>query len=253
MYDLEAIRLLKAIEYNTRPLRVKYPETMVAIFLSSTADSTIKTAQQYFNFIPDSPSGYLTELQRTGQASVIPGTTSKSAVNNNPYSIELRPVTDLTDIFNAQDSYLSKLEYYAFNTIVPNGTGQNGDVVDDIYNSRANNNMYAQSYFNNGMMPVVWQPNYFRPQFYINNNTLIRGISQTNYSDKLNQGDYSIGLPLPYCYSLDQPVGKVDSMKATAQLAQFVGGVGDPPVDYFQRYPIMCVATFYFGYNKYSQ
>jgi hypothetical protein len=42
-------------------------------------------------------------------------------------------------------------------------------------------------------------------------------------------------------------------MKATAQLAQFVGGVGDPPVDYFQRYPIMCVATFYFGFNKESQ
>lgn len=217
-------------------LRQRYPKLLIGVFLSQTEENPT---------ITDTPSGYLTELEKLGQSANGVGTPEYAV---SPYTTEMRAVTDLTPLLNCQSAYLHTIEYFAYDVTQLGATGQNGVVTQAIYDSKTTNEIYALSQFLNGMMPINWQPNFFRPKFAINTNNMIEGISATNTGNKNNQGDLSIGLPLPICFSIQREVGKVTDIKSYGQVAQYINADGGK----FLRYPIMCVATFYYGSYKYD-
>jgi hypothetical protein len=240
-------KLQQATEYNTRSIRDIYPDTAIMMWINSTMDSTEDPA----TFIPDSFDGYVDELQELGQGSTAPGTTSKANLANNPYSIIQRPLTNFEPVIRSQNVYLEKIEYYAYDTTISGGLGQDPAVVAAIYASRTGDDIIPQSYFQNGMFPGVnWQPNFFRPSFQIDGEEMLKGLQASQYGNKNNQGDLSIGMPLPACYNINKALGKItNGVNSLAQLGQLVDVGG---TNYVQRYPILTIATFRLGSRKNS-
>lgn len=234
------------IDYN---LLLSYPEEVKAIFMSSAEDITVKTDNDKNLYIADNPVGYLIEMDRLAQASVLPGTTANNKVANNPYSTYLRPVTDMSIIFEAQKVMLQQLDYYAYDFLNTQSLTQDTDVINTIINSKSSDDAYAQRIILNSMVNVNWQPNYFRPSFKIDGRDVLQGIQATNYGNHRNSGDLSIGFPLPYCAEPYKLYNKPKRIEAFAGLAQAVNISADPsvPVYKYQRYGILLIATFRIG------
>lgn len=237
-------KLQQATEYNTRSIRDIYPDISKQMWISSTMDSS----QSPDTFIPNTFDGYVDELQELGQATTSPGSPSLSA---SPYSTIQRLLTNFDPIIQSQNVYLETIEYYAYDTTITGGLGQDPAVVAAIYASRTGDDIIPQSYFQNGMFPGVnWQPNFFRPSFQLDGQEMLKGFAESNYGNKANRGDLSIGHPLPACFQINKALGKISSgVTSIAQLAQIVDNGG---VNYYQRYPILTIATFRLGSRKNS-
>jgi hypothetical protein len=79
---------------------------------------------------------------------------------------------------------------------------------------------------------------------------MLKGQFESNYGTKGNKGDLSIGMPLPACFNINKALGKISSgVTSIAQLAQIVDISG---TNYYQRYPILTVATFRLGSRRNS-
>ena len=218
--------------------RQKYPETVVALFMSTTETATDVTDTQRNAHIADSFDGYLNELEKLGQASASPGGTSKVA---DPYTSELRPITELKRIYTAQNVMLDTVEFFGYDVTLDGSTEQDAATLAAIYGSRtANNDIIPQSYYKNTLLSLNWQPNGFRPAVLIDGRPIIKGIDASAFGGGVNKGDLSIGLPLPYCLDYNRELGQVQDIRVHAQLSQKVGGL-------YQRYPILCKMTFWIG------
>jgi hypothetical protein len=237
-------KLQQATEYNTRSMRDIYPDVSKQMWISSTMLSSENPA----TFIPNAIDGYVDELQELGQATTTIGTPGLIA---SPYSTIQRPITNFDPIIQAQNVYLDTIEYFAYDTTITGGLGQDAAVVAAIYASRTGDDILPQSYFQNGMFPGVnWQPNFFRPSFQIDGQEMIKGLAESNYGNKANVGDLSIGHPLPACFQINKALGKISSgVTSIAQLAQIVDDAG---TNKYQRYPILTIATFRLGSRRNS-
>jgi hypothetical protein len=216
--------------------RRQYPETIYVLLASSTDKNADQSATQVGN----TDDGYVTELQKVGQNNVnAPGTKALGDIATPaPYSTRLRPLTDLNLLINKRKAFLEKIEVWGYDPTLDNsGAPQTQSVLDTIYNSRATNDAYAQALTRNGMMSN-WQPNYCRPEFWVNSTNIIRGLGATKFGNNANKGDLSIGVPLPYCFDVNKDVGIIRDVQAYGQLAQYVAGN-------YQRYMLLCMATFW--------
>jgi hypothetical protein len=223
-----------------------YPEIVPAIFISSAQEGFNKTDSDINAYIADSAVGYLNELENLGQASVAPASRDNSASLNNPYSTYLRPVTDLKEILQSQKVFVEKLEFYAFDSTKDGSEHQNSELFDEVYASRNGTKTYNQSVMLNGMMNSPFVPNFFRPEVRINDIDILKGLGSTNFGNRKNKGDLSIGLPLPYCVDVYREFGKVSKIEAFAQYTQILPAT--VPSGYlYQRYPVQLIITFRCG------
>lgn len=217
--------------------RRKYPETVVALFMSTTETATDVTEAQRNAHITNSHDGYLSELEKLGQASTSPGGTAKVT---DPYTSELRPVTDLSRIYGAADVMLDTVEFFAYDTTLDGSEEQDSDTLTAIHNSRTANDIIPQSYYKNTLLSLNWQPNGFRPNVLIDGRPIVKGIDASAFENGNNSGDLSIGLPLPYCLDYNRELGQVQDIKVHGQVSQKIG-------EKYQRYPVLCKLTFWIG------
>lgn len=175
------------------------------------------------------------EMELLGQAAATMGAQSTSA---SPYSTRLRPVTSMGRLLSAKYVELVKVTFRALDTTLAGGSGQDGGTVGAMTDSLTTtiNDAYVQSRFINSEIGH-FQPNWFRPQLYADGADLFL-LSGTGFDDGLNQGDLSIGLPLPYCWEPFEPINiqHVDSIRIYAGAGQYVRETG-----LIQRFPIHCL------------
>lgn len=202
-----------------------------AIWASTTQNAAVLTGSH----ITSTNDGYVNELLAIGQADTSPGLPTPAV---SPYSTQLRPVSDLSVLYRARQCVLRKIEFKAYDTTLSGAAGQDAATLTAIFNSiSSQNDVYVQSLFRNGEMGG-WQPNWFRPSFSVNGKDIFAGLSQSQFDNKANLGDLSIGLPLPYCREDYVNCGKVEELKVYAQAAQYVAGK-------YQRYLVLCLAEFF--------
>lgn len=186
--------------------------------------------------VPDAHTGYVTALAAIGQAGTAPGASSPSA---SPYTTLLRPLTDLTPIYQARKVILRRIEFKVYDPTLSGAAGQDAATLSAISSSIASqNDMFAQSAFRSGELGG-WQPNFFRPRWVVNGVNLFRGLEKTGLGTQGNRGDASIGLPLPYCHEDYFDLGKVESIEVYAQAAQYISTTNT-----FQRYFVQCLCDF---------
>lgn len=199
----------KTCNINTDGIREYFTDTIDLMFLSSSGQP-----------IEDSHSGIIKELERLCNTS------------NLPIERYLRPISETSILFEAKECYLEKIEFFAYDTTILNGEGQNEETTLALYQSKTTDDAFAQSSYRYSLMPINFQPNFFRPKMFINGVNLLRGMAANNKADS------AIGIPLPYCYERYLNIGKVNSIEIYAAYAQKINNG-------YLNYPILAIATFW--------
>lgn len=205
---------------NSCEMRKKYPETITAIFMSATGDT-----------VQDTPAGIRAEIAALG------------ATSSKPIERSLRPVTDLRNLKSSQKLFLNKITFYGYDPLTLTGSSpQNSTVVADIYASRTTNKAYAQSQFQNGLLPINWIDNYCNPTFKVDGRNYLPGLN-TAEEGEVNKNK-AIGIELPHCFTIEKELdsNSISSIDIVAALAQFNSTSG-----VYQNYIVKCVAEFWVG------
>lgn len=200
-----------------------------ATWISTAQDTTPKTDE----WIADNPLGYWEELAKVGSQ------VSTPALPGSPIA-ELRPVVNLSNLLNANEILLRSLSFHCLDVKKIGSEYQDTLTNDAITDSLvSNNNAYIQTRFLNSV-PPDWQPNFFRPSMLIDNKDVLGNFaSTTNYGSHNNQGDKSIGLPLPLSYNFDYKFTSVKEIRVFGLCYQYI-----PETLKYKRYGIVCHADF---------
>lgn len=203
-------------------------------------------------FFVNNGSGFV-EIEGLGQMSASVGSSVAAA---DPYSTRLRPMTDMRFLLNKKKVVLVSLAFRCFDVRLSGGDQQDAATYTAIDNSLSTNTAFAASRFRR-TVPVDWQPNWFRPEFWINNVNVLRDVTDSFYGTVVsgsmgqeqlvasNLGDKSIGLPCPIEFSdmyavINEPL--IELPKVYGQVVQYIdSGVLAKP---YVRYPVMCYAEF---------
>lgn len=217
-----------------------YPRVRVALFMSTT-DPEQSTFD--YDYVPNQPDGWVTELERCAQSSAAMGTTAIAA---NPYSTRLRPLADMSDVFAAQAGVLLEaIEFLGYDGTRAGSPAQNAANNTEIDASQTSVlDAYHASHFRNGVLGN-WQPNYCRPSVYINDidvlaNMMDTGIVNPMGGGRNHVGDMGIGVPLPFVVPYYLPFDVVSSVKVFGGLAQWIATSAEP-TEKLVRYPLLCV------------
>jgi hypothetical protein len=205
---------------NNCEMRKLYPDTITAIFMSSTGES-----------ITDSHAGIRSEIEKLGEATTEPVIRS------------LRPVTDMNVLKSSEKLFFNKVTFYGYDPLMLTpGSPQDSNVVSDIYASKATNKIYAQSQFQNGLIPINWLDNYCNPTFRIDGRNFLPGLNTSESGAKVINS--AIGIELPQCFSIEKELGSnsIATLEIQSALAQF-----NSSENKFQNYIVKAVAEFWVG------
>ncbi|MBK9249354.1 MAG: hypothetical protein IPM69_14885 [Ignavibacteria bacterium] len=216
---------------------------LFAIFMSSTESAETQTN----DFVLSSLDGGRLELLNCGASATTMGT---NVLQVSPYSTRLRPVTNLSKFKIYRKIYLTKITFNVLDTTLTGAIPQDAQVDTEISDSLiTNNDAYVQSRFRFGTIGN-WQPNFFRPSVSLKNgDDIFETMVSSNFDDKDNLGDMSIGPMLPYEYIPPIPhyLGQVldlnDAIREYAKAGQIVQDTV-AGVKKIQRYPIHCQMEF---------
>lgn len=221
------------VDYN---FRRQYQETVLIRFISSTETAVAQTS----GHIPNSSDGYIVaggELEALGQANAAIGSDQLVAA---PYPTRMRPIGQLNKIYQANNVWLDKVEFSVYDTTLTGSAVQDAATVTAIHNSRTGNDAFGQSLYRNGM-PVNWIPNFFNPELWIDKENIFQYFKADNFGTR-NQGDESIGIPLPACIDVSKKLGKVKNVSMNGQVAQYIHTTG-----LYQRYCLLACCWFWVG------
>lgn len=185
--------------------------------------------------IPDTHAGIRAEIAALGTATA------------EPIERVLRPVTDLKNLRSSQQLYLNSITFYGYDPLTLTGASpQNSTVVADIYASRATDKAYAQSQFQNGLIPINWIDNYCNPTFKVDGRNYLPGLNTVEKGETIK--NKAIGIELPHCFSIEKELNSnsISSIDIVAALAQF-----NSTSTVYQNYIVKCVAEFWVG-NGYT-
>jgi len=205
--------------------------TFTATWISTTETNSPKTDA----WIPDNPLGYYQELEKVGAEVTTP------ASIGSPIS-ELRPVVNMSVLYNREEVILKTLSFHCLDVRKNESEYQDALTNTAITNSlSSNNNALVQTRFLNSV-PPDWQPNFFRPKCIVNNYDILGNFaSSTNYGSHNNQGDLSIGMPLPLSYEFYTQAKNLEQMQIYALCYQYI-----PATLKYKRYAIVCHADFWY-------
>lgn len=201
-------------------MRNKYPDTVYAIFVSASGDD-----------IPNTHAGIRAEIEKLGAATV------------EPAKRKLRAVTNFQFLKESERLYLNTISFYGYDPLmVTPASPQDAAVVADIYASKSTNKIYAQSQFQNAMLPVNWIDNYCNPVFRIDGKNYLPGLNTTDKDNTIINN--AIGIELPSCFSIEKELStnNIASIDIQAALAQY-----NRTEQKYQNYIVKAVAEFWVG------
>lgn len=201
-------------------MRKKYPDTVYAIFISSTG-----------NEIPNTHAGIRAEIEAIGTATA------------EPVKRVLRPVTNFKFLKESERLFLNTISFYGYDPLMLTPSSpQDSDVVADIYASKSTNKIYAQSQFQNGLLPINWIDNYCNPVFRIDGKNYLPGLNTVDDDNTIINS--AIGIELPSCFNIEKELqtNNIASIEIQSALAQY-----NRTEDKYQNYIVKAVAEFWVG------
>jgi len=142
---------------------------------------------------------------------------------------KLVAVSSLDAMLNRKEIYLHSVEFAGYDT--SNSLLEKPEEADkDFANEIIFGNMLTSS----------WQPNFCRPVVRINGNNITSSISSFN-SDS---ADFSkvIGLPLPFCLTINKVIKEPSDIEIFGALAQKTESG-------FRNYPLLAIINFWHNFN----
>lgn len=214
-----------------------FTSAAMGIWVSSTDPSQIWND----SYIANNPTGYVDELQRTGQAAPTVGTEVHQV---QPYTTELLPVADLSPVYDAARVMIKSATFLSIDTTRLGGLGQDPSTYAALVGTIGTDRALMQSMYQNGQI-AHWQPNWFRPMIRLDSQDILYGNLRNSESPKGHQGHLSIGLPLPWGVdNLDLHLGSIKgkTLRVYAQVAQYIAATAR-----WQRSCILAYVDFRLG------
>lgn len=193
--------------------------------------------------IPNTITGYTTELRKLGQATAAPPDWSMGA--DTTFPIRMRPLFDIEMLYSGSRVLLWRMSWHGIDVTLDGAAEQDAAVLTAIAASRGTvNDAYAQSVLRNGELPM-YAPNGFRPRFFVNGFNVLGALERSAFGTKSNVGDLSMGLPLPWCWEPPYPIdlGRPNAGQLIVEgpATQWVNVSGGR----LQRYALLATAEFY--------
>lgn len=216
-----------------------FPKVRTLMFMSVT-DPT--PSDYLFGHVADAPDGYVTELEKCGQAAAVMGS---RAVATNPYSTRLMPVTPFDDLRNVPSGVLlESIEFIGWDSTRSGSPHQNANNVTAIELSQSSaTDAHVASHFRGGIAGN-WQPNFCRPEVLINGEAILSmndsAIVNPATGARAHRGHLSIGVPLPYMAYYYREFTTISSIDVFCGLGQWIS-TSIEPTDKLQRYPVQCI------------
>jgi len=135
----------------------------------------------------------------------------------------LSPITSIDAMTNKSEIFLQSIDFIGYDTAE--------DVIEDDEDA---DKIYANERIIGHAVSAIWQPNYFRPFIRIGGEDVASGINAG--------GDSSIGLPVPFCLSINKVVKNPTDIKILAAFAQKF--IVDSQTKY-RNYPLLAIVNFW--------
>ena len=142
---------------------------------------------------------------------------------------KLLPVTSLEAMLNRKEIFLHSIEFAGYDTsdsLLETGEDEDKEFANEIV-------------FGN-MLSASWQPNYCRPIVRINGVNYTSGIS--SFGNANADFNKSIGLPLPFCLTINKVIKEPREIELYGALAQKTNAG-------YRNYPMLAIINYY--YYKY--
>jgi hypothetical protein len=140
---------------------------------------------------------------------------------------KLIPVSSIEALTNRKEIYLHSIEFACYDTSARELEKEEGAFKD-----------YAGESIRGNMLTSSWQPNYCRPI------VLINGINMTSSISSYNEQGIStvIGLPLPFCLTINKIIKEPKEIEIYGALAQRTNGG-------YRNYPLLAIINFWHNFN----
>lgn len=217
----------------------EYPRVRIGLWMSTTDDSSNGFN---YNHVANAVDGYVTELEKCNQSAALMGTRAKVT---SPYSTELMPLVDLTELLTAQEgALLESIEFVGYDGTRIGSAHQNAANNSAIDTSQSSTlDAYMGSHFRGGIIGNH-QPNYCRPTVLVNDvivfDTGDSAVKNMATDLRGHLGHMSIGLPLPFGVEYYREFEHVTNIKVFGGLAQWIETSAEP-TDKLVRYPLLCL------------
>jgi len=142
---------------------------------------------------------------------------------------ELSAVSSLDALLNRKEIYFHSIEFAGYDTsehLLEKGANAEKDFANEIVLGN--------------MLTSSWQPNYCRPIVRINGINITSSISTFD----INSADFSrsIGLPLPFCLTINKVIKEPRTIEILGSLAQRT-------CDGYRNYPLLAILNFWHNFN----
>jgi len=150
---------------------------------------------------------------------------------------QLIPVSSLDAMTNRKEIYLHSIEFAGYDTS-ESLVEKDKDAEKEFANEMVIGNMLSAS----------WQPNYCRPIVSINGVNITSSISTFNDHPCPSVGvellgiSKSIGLPLPFCLTINRVIKEPKDIEIYGALAQRT-------LDGYRNYPLLAIVNFWHSFN----
>jgi len=140
---------------------------------------------------------------------------------------QLVPVSSIEALTNRQEIYLHSVEFAGYDTST-SLLEKDEDAEKEFANEIIIGNMLTAS----------WQPNYCRPFVRINGTNITSSISSYSQHQVLSK---SIGLPLPFCLTINKVIKSPRDIEIFGALAQGTNSG-------YRNYPLLAIVNFWHNF-----
>jgi hypothetical protein len=207
------------VELNLVGMREKFPITFLATYMSSKDGVTMA----------DSDIGLISYMQSLADAT------------DTPQTRNLIPFSDITPLLSKNCLFVHQVTFFAFDPTIAGLSDTADDIIaSQLIDGTTVTRSYPQSNYLNGAMPVVFQPNFFRPAITIDGNLINQGFINGPKGAETNKGYKSLGIPMNTCIKVGKVLDRVSSIEISTAFAQYVASQTK-----FQNYPVQAIVEFW--------
>lgn len=200
-------------------MREKYPNTFLATYLSTKENLTMT----------DSDNGLIAYLEALADATI------------SPEVRKLIPFSDITPLRSKNCLFIHSITFFAIDP-TRDGLSDTADAIisTQIINGSSVKRSLAQSNYYRSAMPVMFQPNFFRPVVTIDGVLINQGFINGPAGSETNKGYKSLGIPMNTCINVGREVERISNIDISTAFAQYVATENK-----YQNYPVQAIIEFW--------
>ncbi len=199
-------------------MREKYPRTFQAMFFTTKNGLVLSNADN----------GLIAYMEALCDATTT------------PQIRDLVAFTDIAELYQKRCLFVHNMTIFGFDATKDSLSTTADEIIDSQIITPTNTRAFAQSSYFRSAMPVIFQPNFCRPELRINSKLVNQGVTAGPQGQQTHKGFLSLGLPLNTCIALGEEIEDFYSISLRSAFAQY-----EPTTNRYQNYPLQIIVEFW--------